>query len=84
MTYIPIRMCVACREHRPQNELIRIICDENNASLVIDDNKKRTGRGAYICRDGKCVSKAHKKHILERNLACCSEEEIYRRVEEML
>lgn len=84
MTYTPLRMCVACRERRSPKELIRIACDKDSNAITVDTFGKMPGRGAYICRDEKCIAKARKKHTLERQLGCAGEDEIYIRLGEML
>ncbi|MDR0434771.1 MAG: YlxR family protein [Gracilibacteraceae bacterium] len=56
----PLRMCVACQAMRPKAELLRVVLAETGA-LVYDGTGKRNGRGAYVCRDGTCVTAAVKK-----------------------
>ena len=73
--HIPLRMCVACRIMRPQDELIRVVC--NNGIAEIDSEKKKFGRGAYICRSAQCIAKAEKKNVLARHLKCSVPKEIY-------
>jgi len=45
----PIRTCVICRKKYPQNELLRLKCEDKK--LVLFDNN---GRSFYICND--CLS----------------------------
>ena len=73
--HIPLRMCVACRTMRPQEELIRVVC--NNGIAEIDSEKKKFGRGAYICRSAQCIARAAKKNVLARHLKCSVPKEIY-------
>ena len=35
MKHIPMRMCVACREMHPQNELIRIVRDNSRGEITL-------------------------------------------------
>ena len=73
---VPQRMCVACREMKPKNELIRIV--KNNEGVVAADlTGKSNGRGAYICRDIECMEKARKQKGLERALETKISAEIY-------
>jgi predicted RNA-binding protein YlxR (DUF448 family) len=52
---IPVRTCVACRERRPQAELLRISRTENG--LEPDEFRKLEGRGWYVCKDKlECIS----------------------------
>ena len=46
----PTRTCVICRSKFPQNELLRLKCEDKK--LVLFDNN---GRSFYICND--CISK---------------------------
>ena len=64
---VPLRMCVACREMKDKGDLYRIVrTGEGNAE--IDSSGKKSGRGAYICRDRQCVMNSQKTRKLERNL----------------
>lgn len=73
---IPERMCIGCGVMKPKKELIRIVKDkENNISL--DATGKKSGRGAYICKDKECFNKIKKKHGLEHAFSIKVEEQIY-------
>ena len=58
------RRCVACRLNKQQNEMLRIA--RINDEYVIDEKNKLGGRGAYVCRDPKCVELTIKKRLLNR------------------
>ena len=73
--HIPLRMCVACRKMQPQHELIRFVCSDGVSELDID--KKKFGRGAYICRSEECIKKAAKKNVLSRHFKCSVPNELY-------
>jgi predicted RNA-binding protein YlxR (DUF448 family) len=62
-----MRMCVACREMRAKKDLMRIVRTAEG-ELVLDLTGKRSGRGAYLCRDAACMNKAIKTRALERAL----------------
>lgn len=62
----PIRMCCVCREHKEKSLLIRFVV--NNGNIIIDNSYKISGRGAYICKNIKCLRKAKKTKALERTL----------------
>ena len=66
--HIPKRMCIACRQMKNQNELLRIVRDNASGEIVTDIQKKKFGRGAYICADEKCIKLAMKKKGIERHL----------------
>lgn len=58
-------MCVVCRRMRDKSELIRTVRNKDG-SFVVDPSGKLPGRGAYVCRDGDCVSRLEKARGLER------------------
>ena len=62
---IPMRMCVGCREMKPKRELIRVVRSPEGA-VSMDTTGKKPGRGAYLCPDPDCLTKAKKKKALER------------------
>ncbi len=80
---IPERQCLGCNEHRPKKELLRVVrTPEGEAEL--DFTGKRSGRGAYICRDVKCLRKARKSKRIDRSLDISIPEEVYDRMEREL
>ena len=60
-------MCVGCREMKEKRELIRIVRTPEG-EVAIDETGKRSGRGAYICRNAECLKRAIKQKQLERQL----------------
>lgn len=62
----PLRMCIACRARKPQRELVRVA--RQDGVLRIDDGRHRNGRGAYLCRNRRCVEQAEKRQALRRAL----------------
>lgn len=84
MVHIPLRMCIACREHKPLQELIRITYNDRTNTPEPDGNIKNTGRGVYVCKDIQCIRKARKKNVLERHLKCESNDTLYTKLEEMI
>ena len=72
---IPMRMCVGCREMKEKRELIRIVrTPEGNAE--IDPTGKKSGRGAYICRQTECLKRSIRQKQLERQLEITLSREI--------
>ena len=64
---IPMRMCVGCREMKEKKLLIRVVrSPEGEVSL--DPGGKKSGRGAYVCRNAECLKRAIKQKQLERQL----------------
>jgi predicted RNA-binding protein YlxR (DUF448 family) len=64
---IPIRKCIACGEQKSKFELIRIVRNEEK-NVEFDESGKKNGRGAYICKTEKCLTKAIKTGQIARAL----------------
>ena len=73
--HIPLRMCIACRKMCEQKSLIRIV--NENGTAVLDIEKQRFGRGAYICADAECIKKAQKRKGVEKHLKCQVQDGLY-------
>lgn len=84
MAHVPMRMCIACRQMKPQHELIRIVHEFNTGSIRLDIDKRLMGRGAYICRNSECVTRAEKRKGLNRHFKCAVPEGIYREAQEQI
>ena len=80
---IPMRMCIGCGEMKPKKELIRIV-KSKEGEISLDLTGKKSGRGAYICNDLKCLQKARKSRKLERSFSCMISNEIYDAMESEL
>ena len=76
---IPLRMCTGCMEMKPKKELIRIV-KSPEGEVSVDLTGKKSGRGAYICKDIECLEKAFKTKRLSRNLDTAIDSEIYDRL----
>ena len=72
---IPMRMCVGCREMKEKRELIRIVRTPEGETLI-DPTGKKSGRGAYVCRNPECLKRAIKQKQLERQLEVSLTEEV--------
>ncbi len=64
---IPLRMCVACRHKMNKRDLIRVVRTPEG-DVLLDETGKRSGRGAYICKQDDCFLKAIKNKGLEKAL----------------
>ncbi len=73
---IPQRMCIACREMKPKDELIRIV-READGTLLPFGMGFHEGRSAYICKSLPCLLKAEKIRALERAFHSKVEKEFY-------
>ena len=80
---IPMRRCVGCNEHKPKAELLRVVRDPEGG-ISLDFKGKKSGRGAYICRDVKCLRKARKSHRIDKDLECTIPDEVYDAMEQEL
>jgi predicted RNA-binding protein YlxR (DUF448 family) len=62
-----MRQCAACRRRRPQAELLRLHVGPDGA-LVLTEDRRRTGRGAYVCPREQCQRAAVAKRLFGRSL----------------
>jgi predicted RNA-binding protein YlxR (DUF448 family) len=61
----PQRMCVGCQQMKNKKELLRVVRTPE-AEIVWDTTGKKAGRGAYVCKDEACLTKAFKEKRLEK------------------
>ena len=66
---VPMRMCTGCREMKPKKELVRVV-KTNAGEIFLDLTGKKSGRGAYVCRNLECFQKARKQKGFERAFSC--------------
>jgi len=57
--HIPQRSCVTCGVKTSKRELVRIVMTPER-ECAVDDTGKRSGRGAYLCRQPGCWDTALK------------------------
>ena len=72
---VPLRKCVSCNERKEKRELVRIVVSDG--ALVIDKTSKMNGRGAYLCKDEKCVINAKKRKSIDRSLEVSAPDDFY-------
>ncbi len=77
---IPERQCLGCNGHFPKSLLLRVVRDPEG-TVSLDFTGKKSGRGAYICKNVACLQKAQRSRRLSRNLECEIPEEVYRALE---
>ena len=80
---IPMRQCLGCNEHKPKIELLRVLRTPEG-EILLDFTGKKSGRGAYICKNPACLQKARKSRRIDRNLDCQVPDEVYDRMEREL
>jgi hypothetical protein len=73
---IPVRQCIACRQEKSKNELVRVIRTPEG-DICIDKTGRKNGRGAYICMSMDCYEKAVKTKAIERSLKVEISDEVY-------
>ena len=94
MKKVPLRKCTGCGEMKPKRELIRVVkspekrdADGNlieAGSVSLDLTGKKSGRGAYVCRNAECFRLARKARRFERSLSCQIPEDVYDEMEKEL
>ncbi len=72
----PVRQCMGCNEHKPKNELLRVVRSPEG-EISLDFTGKKSGRGAYLCRNVACLRKARKSRRIDRILECEIPDEVY-------
>lgn len=75
-----MRRCVGCGETKEKKQLLRIVRSPDG-EISIDLTGKKSGRGAYLCKNVSCLRKAKKSRRLEQNLESAITEEVYQRLE---
>lgn len=59
-----------------KRELVRIV-KTPEGEIVLDTTGKKSGRGAYVCRNPECLRKARKSRALERAFETAIPAEVY-------
>ena len=62
---IPLRKCTGCNEMKPKKDLVRVIKTPED-EILVDLTGKKSGRGAYICKNEECLDKIIKSKRLEK------------------
>jgi predicted RNA-binding protein YlxR (DUF448 family) len=78
---IPMRQCMGCNEHKPKPEMLRVVRSPEG-DISLDFKGKKSGRGAYVCNDVKCLRRVRKSHRIDRVLECEIPEAVWDRMEE--
>jgi predicted RNA-binding protein YlxR (DUF448 family) len=65
--HVPQRTCVACRQGRDKRDLVRVVRTVAG-NVEIDPTGKKSGRGAYLCRDPRCWHTGLRRGALTRAL----------------
>jgi predicted RNA-binding protein YlxR (DUF448 family) len=65
--HLPERTCLACRQVKAKQELVRLV-RLTDGSVEVDPGGKRSGRGTYLCGSPECWEAGLKGDRLERVL----------------
>ena len=77
----PMRMCTGCGEMFDKRTLVRVV-KSPDGEISLDLTGKKSGRGAYVCKNAECLKKARKKKAFERAFGVSIEDEIYEKMQE--
>ncbi len=80
---IPQRKCLGCNEMKDKKALLRVVRSPEG-EISLDLTGKKNGRGAYVCPNEECITKAVKEKRLERALEKPISEEVYQQMLEDL
>lgn len=91
---LPLRKCSGCQQMKEKRELIRVVKapDVKNelgevissGEVSLDLTGKKSGRGAYVCKNTECFEKARKARRFERSLSCKIPDEVYDQLQTQL
>ena len=76
MKKLPVRLCIGCQQPHNKRDMIRIVKSPEGV-FSVDATGKKSGRGAYICRDINCFNEAVKQHRLEKSFKCPIDKSVY-------
>jgi len=68
---------------KAKKDLLRLVRTPDG-QLIIDASGKKSGRGAYICREEACINKARKSRAIERALKVKVEEPLWQELQTAL
>ena len=80
LTEKPMRRCIACRESRPQDELIRFTL--SGSDIKADEGIRADGRGFYLCRSRECLETAIRRKSFNRACRRSADAEVIRKIVE--
>ena len=73
---VPQRKCVGCETLKDKKALIRIVRSPEG-EISLDKTGKKAGRGAYVCPDKECMTKAVKGKRLDKALDKTISQDVY-------
>ncbi|MBO5091982.1 MAG: YlxR family protein [Clostridia bacterium] len=80
---VPLRKCLGCMSSFPKKDLVRVL-KTPEGEVILDLSGKKSGRGAYICKNSACLKKALKSKRIQNNLGIEIPDEIISQLEKEL
>lgn len=64
----PVRTCIGCRQRADQYHLMRVVLVDaaDSRSVVLDEDRRLPGRGAWLHRDARCWDLAESRRGFAR------------------
>lgn len=78
---VPMRMCTGCGEMFDKRTLVRVV-KSPDGEISLDLTGKKSGRGAYVCKNPDCLKKARKRRAFEKAFSVQISEDVYNAMEE--
>ncbi|MCC8073689.1 MAG: YlxR family protein [Clostridiales bacterium] len=78
---IPMRKCIGCGEMFDKRTLVRVV-KSPDGTVSLDLTGKKSGRGAYVCKNSDCLSMARKKKAFERAFSMPIDDDVYNNLKE--
>lgn len=75
------RRCVSCRRALAAERMDRVV-RRPDGTVTLDLTGKEQGRGAWLCRDPRCLVLARKKNLLAKALGVAVDSAVYDRLAE--
>ena len=83
MIKLPQRTCIVCKNETLKRELVRIVRTKDG-EISVDFTGKKSGRGAYICKQLSCLKKARRGGRIDKSLECEIPDHVYDAMEREL
>jgi len=80
---IIMRVCVACRQMKPKQELLRVVRTPEKV-VEVDFTGKKAGRGVYICLNSECLNQVINGKKLDKALKVRVDSEVYQELKNMI
>lgn len=73
---VPQRKCIVCQTRDAKKGLIRVVKNKEN-EIFLDPTGRANGRGAYVCANQGCMTKAIKSKALNRAFRTDVDDQVY-------